>query len=81
MQVKDNAVIEELAAMSMDLKYCERCGGLWLRHRGEEEVFCTPCGHRVASGREHHEPIALGKRPAGRVTAAPARLALVEVFA
>ncbi len=81
MQVNDNAIIYELAAMSMELKYCERCGGLWLRQRGEEEVFCSPCAHRVASGREHHEPMALVKRPAGRVTALPARLAVVEVFA
>ena len=81
MQAKGNAIIDELAAMSMELKYCERCGGLWLRHRGEEEVFCTPCGQRVASGREHHEPMALLKRPAGRVTALPARIAVVEVFA
>ena len=25
------------------LKYCERCGGLWLRPEGESTVLCTGC--------------------------------------
>jgi hypothetical protein len=27
----------------LELKYCERCGGLWLRNKGEEEVYCPGC--------------------------------------
>jgi hypothetical protein len=27
----------------MELKYCERCGGLWMRTRGSQEVYCAPC--------------------------------------
>jgi hypothetical protein len=27
----------------LELKYCERCGGLWLRVRGEELVYCAEC--------------------------------------
>lgn len=27
----------------MELKYCERCGGLWLRPRGGEGVHCRGC--------------------------------------
>ena len=27
----------------VELKYCERCGGLWLRPKGEEEVYCPEC--------------------------------------
>ena len=28
---------------SFELKYCERCGGLWLRPRGGEAVYCGRC--------------------------------------
>ncbi len=27
----------------VELKYCERCGGLWLRPEGAEEVYCATC--------------------------------------
>ena len=27
----------------LELKYCERCGGLWLRLTGSELVFCASC--------------------------------------
>lgn len=27
----------------MELKYCERCGGLLLRRSGEAVVYCGPC--------------------------------------
>jgi Zn-finger nucleic acid-binding protein len=27
----------------LELKYCERCGGLWLRAKGDEEVYCPEC--------------------------------------
>jgi Zn-finger nucleic acid-binding protein len=30
----------------VELKYCERCGGLWLRPQGAEGVYCASC--RVA---------------------------------
>ncbi len=32
----------------VDLKYCERCGGLWLRTRGAAAVYCSPCGREMA---------------------------------
>jgi hypothetical protein len=32
----------------MELKYCERCGGLWLRECGTEEVYCGNCRAQVA---------------------------------
>ena len=28
---------------SVELKYCERCGGLWLRRPGHDEVHCGRC--------------------------------------
>lgn len=30
---------------SMELKYCERCGNLWLRCAGAEGTLCAPCTH------------------------------------
>lgn len=28
---------------SVELKYCERCGGLWLREAGSAQVYCARC--------------------------------------
>jgi ribosomal protein L37AE/L43A len=30
-------------AIQLELKYCERCGALWLRLTGSELIFCSPC--------------------------------------
>jgi len=27
----------------MELKYCERCGGLWFREKEAAEVYCPGC--------------------------------------
>jgi hypothetical protein len=27
----------------VELKYCERCGGLWLRETDEGEIYCPGC--------------------------------------
>jgi len=32
----------------LELKYCERCGGLWLRPQGDSEVYCGGCRLRMA---------------------------------
>ncbi len=29
--------------VAMELKYCERCGGLWLRESEGEEIYCPGC--------------------------------------
>ena len=29
--------------IQLDLKYCERCGGLWLRPYGTDGVYCAAC--------------------------------------
>jgi hypothetical protein len=34
--------------VGMELKYCEHCGGLWLRERGTETVYCDRCVAKVA---------------------------------
>jgi Zn-finger nucleic acid-binding protein len=29
--------------VAVELKYCERCGGLWLRRHGHDEAYCGRC--------------------------------------
>jgi hypothetical protein len=36
------------SALRLELKYCERCGGLWLRPTGGEQVYCAACGRAMA---------------------------------
>jgi len=43
-----------------ELKYCERCGGLWLRPTGGGQVYCTAC-HR---GMEEMPPASHERRGA-----------------
>ena len=31
----------------VELKYCEHCGGLWVRERGTEVVYCDKCQDKV----------------------------------
>jgi hypothetical protein len=34
--------------LQFELKYCERCGGLWLRPAGGGQVYCLACGRAMA---------------------------------
>jgi len=34
--------------VALELKYCERCGGLWLRPQGNEGVLCEGCHRQLA---------------------------------
>jgi hypothetical protein len=34
--------------LRLELKYCERCGGLWLRPTGGEQIYCSACGRAMA---------------------------------
>jgi len=34
--------------IQMELKYCERCGGLWLRLKGSQLVYCPSCAMVLA---------------------------------
>ena len=40
--------VMEQQLVVFDLKYCERCGGLWFRLEGDEEVYCPSCGPIMA---------------------------------
>ncbi len=33
----------EGSELQLELKYCERCGGLWLRPQGADIVYCHGC--------------------------------------
>ena len=45
MKAKENVAGNEL---QFELKYCERCGGLWLRPVGGGQVYCVACGQAMA---------------------------------
>lgn len=32
----------------LELKYCERCGSLWLRPNGGDAVYCARCEEAIA---------------------------------
>jgi Zn-finger nucleic acid-binding protein len=40
--------IERGQVEEVELKYCERCGGLWLRRKGCRQVYCWPCVPKMA---------------------------------
>ena len=38
----------DASELQLELKYCERCGGLWLRPVGGEQIYCVACGRAMA---------------------------------
>ena len=51
---------EDLKIVQLELKYCERCGGLWVRSLGCGEIYCPPCAIEMADvaspGRRRNSP-------------------------
>jgi hypothetical protein len=41
--------IEDFDLIQLELKYCERCGNLWLRVRGTGEMYCASCAVEMAN--------------------------------
>jgi Zn-finger nucleic acid-binding protein len=37
----------ESSVILLELKYCERCGGLWLRPRGSNLIYCAACARAL----------------------------------
>jgi hypothetical protein len=56
-------------ATRMELKYCEHCGGLWLRECGAGVVYCGNCEPKVADlpipkKKPHHVTLPVRRRTA-----------------
>ena len=50
--------------ISMELKYCERCGGLHLRPHREPSPYCAPCARALEKAEEAlPRPLRRGRRP------------------
>jgi len=45
----------ECSHVEVELKYCERCGGLFLRPQRSVLVYCVSCATRLAGQREFAE--------------------------
>ena len=54
----------------LELKYCERCGGLWLRLSDTSDIYCADCLRALAE---------FPQRPRRVPAAASAKLALLPV--
>lgn len=39
---------EGLEIIRLELKYCERCGGLWMRTQGTDDVYCPACEEEMS---------------------------------
>jgi Zn-finger nucleic acid-binding protein len=46
--MKARAKGESRQEEQLELKYCERCGGLWLRPVGGGQIYCVACGREMA---------------------------------
>lgn len=40
--------LEEVEVIELELKYCERCGGLWVRSQRNAQVYCRHCIQEIA---------------------------------
>jgi hypothetical protein len=57
----------------VELKYCEHCGGLWLRECGTAGVYCAKCEQKVAE-------LPISKKKPGRVVLPVRRPTVVEDY-
>jgi ribosomal protein L37AE/L43A len=46
--MKGNGNERQSCSVRMELKYCEHCGGLWVREPGSGVVYCDKCAPKVA---------------------------------
>ncbi len=61
------------AVVRVELKYCEHCGGLWVRESGVGTVYCENCQPKVA---ELPPP----KKTPGRLTLPVRKSVVVEEY-
>jgi hypothetical protein len=60
METREHAVIQ------LELKYCERCGGLFLRRQSVGEVYCSRCMEQMSPGWSRTRPKRLPRLPVNR---------------
>lgn len=63
---------EENRQVRMELKYCEHCGGLWIREGGAG-VYCDKCRSKIAD-------LPIPKKKPGRVSLPVRKKTLVEGY-
>ena len=63
---------EENAEVRMELKYCEHCGGLWVREGGAG-VYCDKCRAKV-------EELPIPRKKSGRISLPVRRKTTVEEY-
>ncbi len=51
--------------LQMELKYCERCGGLWLRQKGMQQVYCASCLPKMAEFTGPQRSVSQPRLPVG----------------
>jgi len=68
--MKRNGTSKEDSAVRVELKYCEHCGGLWVREGGVTTVYCEKCLPKVAE-------LPVPKKKPGRVRLPVGRRTLV----
>ncbi len=39
---------EGMEIIRLELKYCERCGGLWMRTQGTGDIYCPACAEQMS---------------------------------
>lgn len=57
----------------VELKYCEHCGGLWVRERGTGMVYCEKCQRNV-------DDLPIQKKRPGRVRLPRAAQSVAEEY-
>jgi hypothetical protein len=45
--MKRKSKAEQNGMVGVELKYCEHCGGLWVREKGTGVVYCDKCRAKV----------------------------------
>jgi len=60
-------------AVGVELKYCEHCGGLWVRESGTGEVYCEKCQPKVAE-------LPVPKKKPGRIMLPEQKCSVVQKY-
>jgi hypothetical protein len=59
--------------VNVDLKYCERCGGLWLRATNTDGIYCPACDAHFRALPKRGEAKSRRRRKKGKLEGSRAR--------